>query len=138
MGINAIQGNTARQPDNLINIERKTGNHRGDPCDMLGGKPPAEKGDNVPGLALLCHPMGITRLTDRLKPDLHPQPMELKKHFLQHRSGVIGFCDIRQDTQRERVVNHRLTNIENGTTVLGENPRNGIGNTRLVVARDID
>src|SRR3546814_13685247 len=54
--------------------------------------------------------------------------------LLEHRLALFGVGDFNQDAERQCVVNHRLTNVENVHTTLGQNAGNGRSQTRTVTA----
>src|SRR3546814_3377632 len=57
--------------------------------------------------------------------------------LLEHRLALFGVGDFNQDAERQCVVNHRLTNVENVHTTLGQNAGNGRSQTRTVTASDV-
>jgi hypothetical protein len=51
---------------------------------------------------------------------------------------LLGVGKFDQDAERQGVVDHRLTDVENVHTTLGQNAGNGRSQTRTVDSRDVN
>ena len=79
-----LQGDSAGQAGDAVDIEIVFGYNRGDARNLLGGKRPAEKGDDPPFLAVGMHPLLVIFGIDLLDIDLQVHIVAFKEHILEN------------------------------------------------------
>jgi hypothetical protein len=61
-----------------------------------------------------------------------------EQDVLEHGRALFGPRNFNQDAERQGVVNHRLTNIQNVHPTLGKDPSDGRSETRTVYTGDVN
>ncbi|MNO91331.1 hypothetical protein D3C76_828720 [compost metagenome] len=122
----------------MIDVQAIFGGDRADPLQLLGGHPPGQQGDDVPGLALAVDPLLVIVLGNRGETHLLVQLVAREQHVLEHRGRQLGVRDFDQDAERQGVVDHRLADVEDVHATLGQHAGDGRGETGAVFPGDVD
>ncbi|CAI8891250.1 hypothetical protein EMIT093MI4_40192 [Pseudomonas sp. IT-93MI4] len=105
---------------------------------MAGGHFAGQQGDDVAFLALIAHPLLVILFGHRGEAHLLVELVALEQDVLEHGFALLGVGNLDQDAERQGVVDHRLTNVENVHTTLCQNAGNGRSQTRTVDSRDVN
>lgn len=112
--------------------------NRADSLQLLGRDLAGQQRHDVAFLALAGDPLLVIGFGHRGEPHLLIQLVRRKQDVLEDRGRLFIARDLDQDAERQRVVDHRLANVENVHTTLGQNAGNGGGETRAIFTGDVN
>ncbi len=105
---------------------------------MLGRDLAGQQRNDVTRLALAVDPVLIVGFGHRRETDLLIQFVGGEQDVLEHRGSLHGIRNFNRDAERQGVVDHRLTNIENVHATLGEDAGDGRSETGTVDTSDVN
>ena len=122
----------------MVDIQSILRSDGADALQLLGRYLASQQGHDVAFFALAFHPMLVIRFGHRGETHLLIELIRRKQDVLEYRRSLLGAGDFHQDAERQCVVDHRLADVENVHTTLGEDTGNGCGETRSVKTCDVD
>ena len=132
-----VQGDAARQALDGVDVHALVGQDAGGCGNLVGGQLAAQQRQDVAVLALHAHPVLVLLGTDGIEPHRHTQCGSLEQQFL-HDEARMLLLRLAQDAQGEGAVDVRLSDVQDGGVILGQNLHHRGGQARTVFARDAD
>ena len=133
----SVQRHAPGQTIDVVDVQAVFGGDRADGLQLLGGHFARQQGDDVAFFALIADPLLVILFGHRREAHLLIQLVSREQDVLEHRLALLGVGNFNQDAERQGVVDHRLTDVENVHTTLGQNAGNGRSQTRTVDSRDV-
>ncbi|CAI8736232.1 NAD-specific glutamate dehydrogenase [Pseudomonas sp. IT-194MI4] len=132
-----VQRHAAGQTVDMVDVQTVFGGDRTHTLQLLGGHFAGQQGDDVAFLALVADPLLVILFGHRRETHLLLKLIAFEQDVFEHRVALLGVRNFNQDAERQGVVDHRLTDVENVHTTLGQNAGYGRSQTRTVDSRDV-
>ena len=126
------------EPVDAIDIEPGAGQDAAHPGQVYGGDLRPQDGDEESASRLPRHPRLILVAGDGGEADLHAQFVRPQQQLGEHRRGLHLLGHLHQNAQRQRVVDHRLADVQNPRARGGQNTGKRMGDARAVVTGDVN
>ncbi|MNT05818.1 hypothetical protein D3C72_1404570 [compost metagenome] len=121
----------------MVDVQAIFGGDRAHGLQLPGCHLAGQQGHDVALFALVADPLLVILLGHRRETHLLIELVALEQDVLEHGLALLGVGNFNQDAERQGVVDHRLTDVENVHTTLGQNAGNGRSQTRTVDSRDV-
>src|SRR5690606_20046012 len=133
-----VQRHAPGKTVDMINVQSVLGGNRADPLQLLGTDLARQQSDDMTSLALTADPLPVVLFRDRGETHLLVQLVGSEQQILEHRLRAAVVRNLDEDAERQGVVDHRLTDIEDVHPALSQHTRDGSGESGAVFAGDID
>ncbi|RMN53866.1 hypothetical protein ALQ58_05440 [Pseudomonas syringae pv. apii] len=133
-----IERHAPGQAIDLVDIQPVFGSDGADALQLLGGDLAGQQRHDVPCLALALDPMLIAFFGHGRETHLLVQLVGGKQDVLEHGRTLHGIRNFNQNAERQRVVDHRLTDVENVHATLSQDAGDSRSETWTVDTGDVN
>jgi hypothetical protein len=121
-----------------VDVQPLLGDCGGHPRDLHRRNSASQQRDHAAVFACRAHPGLVLRLRHRREVNLHAQVMPGKEQILEHRRRAVAGRNLDQETERQKIMDDRLADVEDVDRVRGQHLRQHSGQPGPVAAGDID